>query len=123
MPINPIKALRIAGLPVLIASLCCLTPVILVAFGLSSVAFAASLTNVLDGRFRWLFLLAGGLALAISLIAYLRRQNVCTLDQALKRRNEVINIVSFGVAAAVIGYIIFFYGIVDIVGRLQGIWR
>src|SRR5438105_159200 len=104
MPINPIKALRIAGLPVLIASLCCLTPVILVAFGLSSVAFAASLTNVLDGRFRWLFLLAGGLALAISLIAYLRRQNVCTLDQALKRRNEVINIVSLSVVAAVIGY-------------------
>jgi hypothetical protein len=65
--INKRSALRLSVLPVFIASLCCLAPVVLVALGLSSVTFAASLTDVLDGQYRWLFLAAGSVLLAVSL--------------------------------------------------------
>jgi hypothetical protein len=117
------KAFRISGIPVLIASLCCLAPVILVALGLSSAAFAASLTDYLDGRYRWLFILAGLLLLAVSIRSYLNKQNICTLDQARKRRNEVINIAALALIAAVASYLVFFYIIVGYLGRLLKIWH
>lgn len=39
---------KIISVSVVIASLCCLLPVILVLFGLSTAAFAGSLANTLD---------------------------------------------------------------------------
>ena len=62
--------LRLGGLPIFIASLCCLTPIILVLFGISSIAFAASLTNILEGQYKFIFILAGAITLIVSLIIY-----------------------------------------------------
>lgn len=47
--------IKIISLPVLIASLCCLTPVILVLLGVSTISFAASLSNTLYNEHKWLF--------------------------------------------------------------------
>ena len=114
---------RIAGIPVLVASLCCLAPVILVLFGLSTAAFAASLSDVLYGQYRWLFRAAGLILLAGSLFFYLRRQKgICTLDEAKKRRNEIVNIATTVLIVGVVGYVIWLYVIVELVGVLLGIW-
>lgn len=66
-----------------------------------------------------------GLALlVVSLILYLRRQKgICTLDVAKKRRNEIINIVLISVSAAIIGYIVWLYIVVEYVGKFLNIWK
>lgn len=117
------QLLRIAGIPIIIASLCCLAPIVVVLFGLGSVATAASLTTLLDGQYRGVFLLAGVATLSASLIIHFRREGICTLAQAKKRRNEVVNIVLIVTFAAVIGYIIFFYGILNVLGQALDIWK
>lgn len=115
---------KIISIPVIIASLCCLSPVILVLFGLSTATFAGSLADTLYGNYKWLFRIAGFLLLTISIIIYLRRQKgICTLDEARKRRNEIINIVLIAVSAAIIGYVIWLYVIVEYIGKLLNIWK
>lgn len=114
---------RMTWLPVLVASLCCLAPVILVLFGLSTVAFAASLADLFYGEYKWLFRATGLILLTFSVVLYLRRQRgICTFDQARQRRNEVINVVALALTAGVIGYIVWLYGVVELIGWLLGIW-
>ena len=114
---------KVTGIPVLIASLCCLAPVILVLLGLSTAAFAASLSDILYGQYKWFFRLAGLVLLAGSIFFYLRRQKgICTLDDAKKRRNEIINIVAAMLIAGIVGYIVWLYVIVELIGTLLGIW-
>lgn len=114
---------KIASLPVLFASMCCLSPVILVLFGLSSVTFAASLADTFYGDYRWVFRGFGLLLLMGSIVLYLRRQGVCTLDQARRERNRIINLVLATVAVGVLGYLFFLYVVVEYVGIWLGIWE
>lgn len=117
------QALRVSGIPVVIASLCCLSPLILVMLGLATVSFASSLTDVFYGEYKWWFRLAGILALVVSLVSYLRRhKGICTIDDALQRRNEVINIAALAVIAGVVGYFFFLYVVVHYVGAFAGLW-
>jgi len=115
--------LKLTWVPVLIASLCCLAPIILVALGISTVAFGISLTNVLDGQFRWAFQLAGVAALAISLVIYFRRRGVCTLDQVKRHRNEIMNKTLLALIAGIIGYYLFFNILLTFIGRLLKLWN
>ncbi len=117
------ELLNLTSIPVFIASLCCLAPIVLVLFGLSSVAFAASLTNLLDGQYQWAFILVGLIFMAGSLIFYFRRKGVCTIDQALRHRNEIINKVILSLVLAGVGYYLFFYLFLGWVGRSLGIWQ
>lgn len=116
------ELLNLTGLPIFIASLCCITPIVLVLFGLSTVAFAASLTNLLEGKYQWAFILVGLIALTISLIFYFRKTGICTIDQVQKHRNEIINKTILSLLAAGVGYYIFFYILLDFIGRKLGIW-
>ncbi len=111
------------GLPVFIASLCCVTPIILVLLGLSTVSFAISLSNVLDGQYRWVFILLGLATLAVSLLFYFRKKGVCTLDQAVKHRNEIINKVLLTLIVSAIGYYLFFIVFLGYIGRILHIWQ
>lgn len=116
-------ALRLSALPVIIASLCCLSPIILVLAGLGSVSFAASLATTLYGTYKWWFRGAGLILLIISVILYLRRQRgICTIDEVKKRRAEVINTIALAVITSVIGYIIFLYVIVHYIGAFLKLW-
>ncbi len=116
------KLIQLAGLPVFVASLCCLAPIVLVALGLSTVSFAVSLTNVLDGQYRWLFDLAGVGLLAVGLVVYFRRRGICTLDQARRHRNEIINQVLLATIVAAVGYYVFFFVLLGWLGRLLKLW-
>lgn len=116
------EILKLTWLPVLIASLCCLSPFILVLVGLSTVSFAASLSDTLYGNYRWLFRLAGLLFLGVSLLMYFRSRGICTIDEARKRRREIINTIIVTLISGVIGYVVFLYGILEYVGKVAGIW-
>lgn len=114
---------KVASIPVILASLCCLSPVILVLLGLSTVGFATSLTDTFYGEYKWYFRLVGLLALIGAYLIYLRKQGVCTLDQAKRERNRIINQFLLLLIVGVGGYIIFLYGVVEYIGQWLHIWE
>lgn len=114
---------KVSALPVLFASLCCLSPVILVLLGVSTVTFAASLSDALYGEYKWVFRGVGLVVLAISIVMYLRRQGVCTFDQAKRERNRIINLVVTTLIAGVLGYVFFLYVVVHYLGVWLNIWK
>lgn len=118
------EILKISSIPVVIASLCCLSPVILVIFGIGTLGFATSLADTLYGEYKWLFRIAGLLAMGISLIIYFRRKKgICTIDEAKRRKNEIINTIALTVIACVVGYIFFLYVVVHYAGVYLNIWK
>lgn len=116
------ELLKVTGIPVVAASLCCLTPVVLVLLGLGGVAFATSLSDTLYGSYKWAFRAAGLVLLGISLLTYFRGKGVCTLDQAKRHRRKIINTCLTAFIIAVSGYILFLYIVVEIIGKSLGIW-
>ncbi len=118
------SAFKISSIPVLIASLCCLSPVILVSLGVASVSFASSLADTFYGEYKWYFRAAGLIALVISFIVYIRRQiGVCTIDEAVRRRNELINKFALALIIGVLGYLFFLYVVVHYVGVFLNLWK
>ncbi|MBM3227789.1 hypothetical protein FJZ27_02910 [Candidatus Peribacteria bacterium] len=105
------------------ASLCCLSPVILVLLGFSTVSFAGSLADTLYGDYKWIFRGIGLLLLCISLMVHFRSRGVCTLDQAKRRRNESINTVLLTLVTATAGYAFFLYVVVHYIGVWIKIWQ
>ncbi len=114
--------LRLGGLPIFIASLCCITPIVLVLLGISSISFAVSLTSVLEGQYKWAFILAGAISLIFSLVIYFRKKGVCTIDQVIKERNGIINKTILVLIVTVVGYILFFEVFLGYTGRVLKIW-
>lgn len=118
------EILRISGVPVVLASLCCLSPVILVLLGISSVSFASSLADTFYGEYKWVFRGIGIMTLIGSLVYYLYRQKgICTLDQVKRRRNEIINYIALTLVAGVLGYLFFLYVVVHYLGVWLSIWK
>ena len=118
------EIIKITGVPVVVASLCCLSPLILVLTGLSAVSFASSLADTLYGEYKWLFRAAGIILLSGAAIAYLRRaRGICTIDEAKKRRREIINLFALVLTVGAIGYVFFLYVVIHYTGVFAGIWR
>lgn len=116
--------LRIASIPVILASLCCLSPLILVLLGLGTVSFASSLADTLYGEYRWYFRALGLVALIASLVFYFRRERgICTIDDAKRRRNEVLNIAALALLVGTLGYLFFLYVVVHWAGVWVNIWE
>lgn len=117
------EILKIIGIPVVLASLCCLSPVILVLLGVSTVSFASSLSDTLYGEYKWVFRIVGLLALLVSLAYYLRREKgICTIDDVKRRRNEILNYVAITTIVGVLGYLFFLYVVVHYVGVWLALW-
>ncbi len=118
------ELLKVTGLPVLFASLCCLSPLVLVIFGLSTVAFAGSLSDVLYGDYKWVFRLVGFVLLTISIVYYFRKQKgICTIDQVKKHRREIINKSLLFLIIGVLGYLFFLYIVVHYAGVFYDVWE
>lgn len=108
----------------MVASLCCLSPVILVLLGISSVSFASSLADTFYGEYKWVFRAVGILTLVGSLVYYFRRtKGICTVDEVRRRRNEIINIVALSIIVSVLGYLFFLYVVVHYVGVFLALWE
>lgn len=115
--------LRVTGIPVLFASLCCLAPLVLVLFGLSGVAFAASLSDTLYFGYAWAFRAIGLVLLTVSLVIYFRKKGVCSLDEAKRQRRKIINTVLIVLVIAIVVYLFFLYIVVGYFGGLLDIWE
>jgi hypothetical protein len=118
------EGFKIASIPVLLASLCCLSPVILVLLGVSTVSFASSLADTFYGEYKWMFRGVGLLALLMSLYYYLtRKKGICTIDDVKRRRNEILNYIAMTVIIGVLGYIFFLYVVVHYLGVWLALWE
>lgn len=117
------EVLKISSVPVVLASLCCLSPLILVLLGVSTVSFASSLADTFYGEYKWWFRGAGLLALLGALYAYLTRvKGICTIDEVQRRRNEIINYLALTLIVGVLGYLFFLYVVVHYAGAWLGLW-
>jgi amino acid transporter len=117
------EILKLSGIPVFIASLCCVTPILFVVFGLGTVTFASSLADNLYGEHKWYFRLAGLVVMAGTLVWYFyKSKGICTIDQAKKRRNEILNTILLSLIVGVLGYIFFLYVVVHYIGVWLKLW-
>ena len=114
--------LKITAVPAFVAGLCCFSPIVLVLFGLSSVAFASSLADTFYGQYKWAFRAVGLLFLTVSLWFYFRKKGICTVDEAKRNRNKIINTVIIVLIATIALYIIWLYVIVHYIGVFLSIW-
>lgn len=113
---------KLTWLPVVGASLCCLSPVIIVVFGLGTVAFGSSLADTLYGDYKWFFRIGGLVLLLLSVLFHYRKKGVCTLDAAKRQKNEILNTIIITVFAGAIGYIFFLYVVVHYIGVWLDLW-
>lgn len=74
--------LKLGSLAGLVGIACCVSPVVLVLLGLSSVSFAISLGNTLYYEYGWYFRGAALLLAAIGVGGILRRRKSCSLRGA-----------------------------------------
>ncbi len=116
------EAFKIASIPVLFASLCCLSPLLLLVFGVASVSVAASMADVFYGAYKWGFRGVGLALLIVGLIIHFRRHNVCTFDQVKRQRTKIINTILLTLFVGVVGYIFFLYVVVHYWGVFLGVW-
>jgi Na+-driven multidrug efflux pump len=105
----------------LLGGLCCLTPIVMVLLGLSTVAAANSLGNWLYGDYKWHFRALAFLFLVLAGAVYFRRQGVCSLDQARRNRNRILNTTLLGLSAAVTVYVFWTYVVLHYAGIAAGL--
>ncbi len=105
----------------IIAGLCCLTPIVILMLGIAGVAAAASLGNVLYGEYRWAFRGVALLCLFIGLVIYFRRRGICTLEEARRQRQRLINAGLLVVFTAIGVYILWTYVILHYWGIAAGL--
>ena len=114
---------KIVSIPIIGASLCCLSPLLIFFLGFSTISFAASLTDVLYGQWKWAFRLVGLLLLVVFLVLHFRKRGICTIDQAVRERNKIINTVLIALIVGVLGYLFFLYVVVHYLGVWAGVWQ
>ncbi|MFQ5694888.1 MAG: hypothetical protein ACE5HB_02775 [Terriglobia bacterium] len=104
-----------------IGGLCCLTPIVLVLLGLATASAAADLGNVLYGEYRWAFRLTGLGFLAGALVLYFRSRGVCTLEQAKRERNRILNAALLALVTATGVYFFWTYVVLHYWGIAAGL--
>ncbi len=121
---NGKELLKITGIPVFIASLCCLSPIVIVIFGFVSVEFATSLADTLYGSYKWYFRIAGLVSMIVAVVLYFRKsKNICTFNAVKRNVNVIINTVLIVFITGILGYILFLYVVVHYWGVWLHIWE
>lgn len=106
-----------------IGGLCCFTPVVVVLLGIGSVSYAIALTDLLYYEYSWAFQLAGLTFLVGALAVHLyTNEQVCSLDEAVRKRRKIINLLGFALFFGALAYVIWLYVIVEIMGIALGLW-
>lgn len=111
----------LSSLAAFIAGLCCLTPIVLVLLGLASISVAADLGNVLYGDYKWAFRAVALIFLVLALVVYFRKRGICTLEEARRQRNRILNASLLVLIFAIGGYIAWNYIVVQYWGIAVGL--
>ena len=117
------ELLKLSGIPVLFASMCCLSPLLLFVFGVATLTTASSLTDLFYGQYVWWFRGLGLFLFSIFMVLYFRKKGICTLDQAKRKRNQILNTTLLTLLIAVLLYLFFLYVVVHYAGVWLNIWE
>jgi hypothetical protein len=113
--------LIVSTLSAFVGGLCCMTPIVLVLFGLAGVSVANDLGNVLYGEYKWEFRAAALVFLALGLVVYFRRRGVCSIDEAKRQRTRIANVALLSLLAAVSIYVFWNYVVLHYWGIVAGL--
>lgn len=102
---GPLPGLAIGALAGLVGILCCVSPVVLVLLGLSSVSFAISLGNTLYYQYGWYFRGAALLTASLGVYLHLKGQRACSVE-GLRARWKMLAAVALSMVAV---YLALFY--------------
>lgn len=117
------QAVLISSISAFIAGLCCFSPIVVVLLGLGSVTFASSLADTLYGEYKWYFRLSGFLFMCTAYVYwYYTSTKSCSLDQKKKQQKKILNLFLLSIFGFITFYIIWLYGVVDLLGRPLGLW-
>ncbi|MBR79984.1 MAG: hypothetical protein CMA88_04290 [Euryarchaeota archaeon] len=113
----------IVGISAITASMCCLPSVIWVMFaGSSAIVAADQLSN--DLYYSWVRYALYALSIAmisLGLVSYFRNRGICTMDEARRQRNRILNTSLAVFTAAVIAYLVWNFVILEIIGIELGL--
>ena len=113
----------IATVSALTASMCCLPSVVWVLFaGSSAIVAANELSNDLYySWFRYALYAASLSMMSVGLIIYFRNRGICDLDDVRRERKRVVNTSMALFTATVLGYLIWNFVILEIIGISIGL--
>ena len=113
----------IATVSALTASMCCLPSVVWVLFaGSSAIVAANELSNDLYySWFRYALYAASLSMMSVGLIIYFRNRGICYLDDVRRERKRVVNTSMALFTATVLGYLIWNFVILEIIGISIGL--
>ena len=113
----------IATVSALTASMCCLPSVVWVLFaGSSAIVAANELSNDLYySWFRYALYAASLSMMSVGLIIYFRNRGICDLDDVRRERKRVVNTSMALFTATVLGYLIWNFVILGMIGISIGL--
>ena len=118
---KPLAAIATAS--ALTASMCCLPSVIWVLFaGSSAIVAANELSN--DLYYSWVRLALYAVSLCmliIGLVIYFRNRGICDMDDLRRERRRVVNTSLALFAVTVLGYLVWNYLVLEVVGIALGL--
>ena len=113
----------LVGLSAIISSLCCLPSVIWVLFaGSSAIVAADSLSNELYySSFRYLLYFISFVLLMGGIILYFRNKGICTINDAKKNKNRIINTTLMVFSLSIVVYLIWNFLVLELLGIAVGL--
>ena len=113
----------LVGLSAIISSLCCLPSVIWVLFaGSSAIVAADSLSNELYySSFRYLLYSISFVLLMGGIILYFRNKGICTINDAKKNKNRIINTTLMVFSLSIVVYLIWNFLVLELLGIAVGL--
>ena len=106
----------------LLASMCCFPSVLLVGIGLMTVSAGDALSNNLYfGPARWILYGLTVMTLGWGLYRHFQAQGICTLDQAKRERNRIVNTALLVFISAFSIYFVWNYIILELAGIAVGL--
>ena len=114
---------KLIGASAFAASLCCVPSVVWVLFaGSSAIAAADQLSNDLYfGIGRWLLYLVALALAGAGLTIHFRREGICTLDDAKRERQRIVNTSLAVITAVIVLYLVWDYIILQLIGIAVGL--
>ena len=113
----------LVGISAIISSLCCLPSVIWVLFaGSSAIVAADSLSNELYySSFRYLLYSISFVLLIVGVILFFRNKGICTLNDAKKNKNRIINTTLMVFSLSIVVYLIWNFIVLELLGIAVGL--
>ena len=114
---------KLIGASAFAASLCCVPSVVWVLFaGSSAIVAADQLSNDLYfGIGRWLLYLVALALAGAGLTIHFRREGICTLDDAKRERQRIVNTSLAVITAVIVLYLVWDYIILQLIGIAVGL--